>query len=61
MQNCKKCGAPIHPAYETTGRCEDCWADDMERLGIRGNPSRHVHFRNDEPRKSCKTKKPKAA
>ena len=27
-----KCGAKVEPAYEFTGRCENCYALDMNRI-----------------------------
>lgn len=31
-----ECGRVIHPCYETVGKCENCAADEWERLGIDG-------------------------
>lgn len=50
MNLCVICGAVIHPCYETTNRCEDCYADYAEEHHLPGARSRLRKSRTEPAR-----------
>jgi hypothetical protein len=54
---CERCGRPVPPNYRHDGRCENCWAADVDyALARRGRRARLEREPGDDERELTQTR-----